>query len=251
MIEIEGEKMVTFTGLSIIIPTVDEMKAIAETLDIISRICRPEDITEILVIHSKDSTQAHLEVLRALAGQYGDYHVRVICQPDRGLGDALFYGCDISRGSHFLMIGADRENDTYALRDMLVLAKQHPDTVITSSRTLTKDGLREYPLSKRFLVRAFGVCTRIFFGSRQTDITYAYQITPKAVFDPSFFAADHKAFVLELALMADIRTIPVIEIPTRIARRKEGVSHSGFGYYACFAETAVNMFIKMKVGRGR
>ncbi len=85
------------------------------------------------------------------------------------------------------MIGADRENDVYAVERMLSLAKQRPDTVITTSRTLDPEGLHEYPLLKRLLGVAFRLFTRVCFDSRQTDITYAYQITPKAAFDPSFF----------------------------------------------------------------
>lgn len=241
--------MAEFTGLSIIIPTVDETRAIAQTVEIISKICSPGEVTEILVIHSRTSASEHIASLGLLARKYPAFGVRVLCQPGKGLGDALFYGCSISRGSHFFMIGADMENDTYALKKMLSLAKLHPDTVITASRTLEKDGLKDYSPFKRFLGGAFGVLARLFFGSKQTDITYAYQITPKRAFDVSFFDEDHGAFVLELALMADIKKIPVIEIPTKIYRRKEGVSHSGIKYYAGFAVTAVKMFLKMKAGR--
>ena len=238
-----------FTGLSIIIPTVDETRGIAETLEILGGICEKDDIAEILIVHSQDSSESHVSSLFSLAERFPELNVKVLAQPGKGLGDALFYGCCLSTGSHFLMIGADRENDPSAVKEMLALAKLHPDTVITTSRTIEKDGLREYSAFKRLLGSAFRVFTRVCFGSRQTDITYAYQITPKAVFDPSFFQPDHSAFVLELALMADVKKLPLIEIPTKIKKRKEGVSHSGVRYYLRFATTAVTMLMKMKVGR--
>ena len=175
-----------FTGLSIIIPTVDETRCISETMEIISGICEKDDIAEILIIHSRNSSIDHIRSLFSLAEKYSEWNVMVLSQPGSGLGDALFYGCCTCKGSHFLMIGADRENDTFALKKMLSLAKQHPDTVITTSRALEKDGLREYSFLKRLLCGMFRICARFFFGSRQTDITYAYQITPKAVFDPEY-----------------------------------------------------------------
>lgn len=240
-----------FTGLSIIIPTVDETRAAAETVDILTGICRVEDICEILFVHSASSSEEHIRALHDVALSHPDISVQVSSQPGRGLGDALYYGCTRARGSHLFMIGADLENDPYDLVPMLALAKEHPDTVITSSRKKKKDGMKEYSALKHFLSDVFDWLMKIFFGSRQTDVTYAYQITPAVYFDPSFFSGDHRSFVLELALMTDIRRLPFIEIPTKIARRREGVSHSGFGYYAGFVKTAVEMYKKMKAGNGR
>ena len=49
--------------------------------------------------------------------------------------------------------------------------------------------------------------------------------------------------------MADVERLPLMEIPTKINKRKEGVSHSGIRYYIGFAKAAVKMLIKKKVGR--
>lgn len=237
-----------FTGLSIIIPTVDETRSIAETVEMLHDICEKDDITEILIVHSQSSAESHIRSLFTLADRFSDLRVKVLPQPGKGLGDALFYGCNICTGSHFLMIGADGENDPCAVKEMLELAKLHPDTIITTSRTIEKNGLREYAFYKRVLSSIFRLFIRLFFGSRQTDITYAYQITPKAVFDPSFFQPDHSAFVLELALMADVKNLPLIEIPTRVNKRSEGISHSGIRYYFGFVKTALIILMRRKSG---
>ena len=105
-----------FTGLSIIIPTVDETRGVGETVEIISEICDKDDIAEILIIHSRNSSESHVGALCSLAARFSEWHVSVLVQPGTGLGDALFYGCSICKGSHFLMIGADREDDVFIVK---------------------------------------------------------------------------------------------------------------------------------------
>lgn len=243
--------MSTFSGLSVIIPTVDETNAIVKTVEIIEKICNEKDIKEILIIHSLKSTEAHINSLKKLSESKPHLNIKVLPQPGKGLGDALFYGCRISTASHFFMIGADLENDTYELKNLLELAKKNPDTVITTSRKKRKDGLKNYSRLKHILSDMFDLLMKIFFRSRQTDITYAYQITPKKYFDEKYFGEDHSAFILELALLTDIKKLPFIEVPTGIAKRQEGISHSGVSYYMGFVKAAVKLFLKTKAGEFR
>lgn len=240
--------MEQFTGLSIIIPTVDETESIAKTIDEIAGSCVPGDIREILIVYAGISSVEHIRAMQSLVPRYPELHVSVLPQPGKGLGDALYFGCTAASGSHFLMLGADRENDTSVIPEFISLASSHPDTVITSSRKKTKDGMREYSALKHLLSNIFDILMKIFFSSRQTDVTYAYQITPKRYFDEYRFMEDHNAFVLELALMTDIMKLPFIEVPTRISRRTEGVSHSGASYYLRFIPAAIKLFINRKAG---
>ena len=62
--------MSSFTGLSVIIPTVDETKALMETVKIITAICAPEDIKEILIIYSKAASSEHREAIAKLEKKY-------------------------------------------------------------------------------------------------------------------------------------------------------------------------------------
>ena len=241
--------MALFTGLSIIIPTVDETQAIAGTVEIIDGIVSPDEIREMIIIYSNRSDESHISALHELQSRYPALKIRVIPQKDSGLGNALYYGCSEARGSHFFIAGADMENEITDLRKMLDLSKKNPDAVISTSRKLTEDGFAEYPRYKRVLSDIFEFAVHILFATRQTDITYAYQITPKEYFNAFDFSENHSAFVLELALMTELCGYRFIEIPTKIHRRKEGISHSSVTYYVRFIGTALRMFIKHRLKR--
>ncbi len=69
-----------FTGLSIIIPTVDETRGVAETVEILDRICGADDVAEMLIIYSPLATESHIQSLFSLARQYPARHIKVLPQ---------------------------------------------------------------------------------------------------------------------------------------------------------------------------
>lgn len=234
-----------FTGISVIIPTIDEIEDVKEVVSIILSTCKKEDISDISLIYSPFSDDGFVNYLHSLKELYPDTVFNIACQPGRGVGDAVRYGITLSRGSHIVMIGADMENDPHDISVMARLSKEHPDKIITGSRNLHKEGFSEYPRIKTVINRAFQLFLKIFFRTKGTDVTYLFQSTPIDIIKEHKFLCP-EAFVLELALLAETKKLPSIEFPSKVYRRQHGSSHLTFRYYLGFIKAVFRIFFKSK-----
>ena len=234
-----------FTGIGVIIPTIDEIEDVKEVVSIILSTCKKEDIRDISLIYSPFSDDGFVNYLHSLKELYPDTVFNIACQPGRGVGDAVRYGITLSRGSHIVMIGADMENDPHDISVMARLSKEHPDKIITGSRNLHKEGFSEYPRIKTVINRAFQLFLKIFFRTKGTDVTYLFQSTPIDIIKEHRFLCP-EAFVLELALLAETKKLPSIEFPSKVYRRQHGSSHLTFRYYLGFIKAVFKIFFKSK-----
>lgn len=234
-----------FTGLSIIIPTIDEIEDVWKVVDIILSTCKKEDISDISLIYAPFSTKAFVDCLHRLKSAHPDTVFNISCQPGKGVGDAVQHGIALSRGSHITMIGADMENDPHDISVMAELSKKYPDHIITGSRNLEKDGFREYPKIKTLINRAFQLVLKILFHTKGSDVTYLFQSTPAGIIKEHNFICP-EAFVLELSLLAETNNLPSIEFPSKVFRRRHGSSHLRFRYYLGFMKAVFRIFFKNK-----
>lgn len=234
-----------FTGLSVVIPTIDEIEDIEEVLSIIINTCKKEDISDISLIYAPFSEKKFIEHLHSFKEAYPDTVFNIACQKGKGVGDAVRYGISMSRGSHIVMIGADMENDPHDICVMAELSKKHPDCIITGSRRLKKGGFSEYPRSKIFLNLAFQLVLKILFGTKGSDVTYLFQSTPVEIIRNHNFLCP-EAFVLELALLAETRRLPSIEFPSKVYRRQHGSSHLTFRYHIGFIKAVFRIFFRTR-----
>ncbi len=234
-----------FTGLSVIIPTIDEIEDIKEVIGIILRTCNKEDISDISLIYAPFSDEKFIEYLESFRKTYPDTVFNIACQPGKGVGDAVRYGITLSRGSHITMIGADMENDPHDIAVMAELSKKNPLHIITGSRNLVKDGFSEYPKGKSLINRAFQLVLKILFRTKGSDVTYLFQSTPAHIIKEHKFLCP-EAFVLELALLAETKNLPSIEFPSKVYRRRHGSSHLTFKYHLGFMKATFRIFFKTK-----
>jgi len=226
---------------SIVIPTIDE-EQVKDVIKCIADTCVPSDIAEIVVVYSKKTTEEFKEYLKSLKELFPELLLLAEEQPLSGPGDAAFYGCCKASGTHVVILGADMENDPNDISKMIALAKTVPDTIIKASRRLKKETFENYPKIKKVFNVAFQklICTA--FSSKQTDITYAYQLTPTRYLRQYPFMPDHRAFAIELALLPELYNIPYIEIPSSVGRRTSGRSHTDFKYYMGYLITGAKIF---------
>ena len=234
-----------FTGLSVIIPTIDEKEDIKEVIGIILGTCEKGDISDIGLIYSPHSEKEFAEYLESFRKLYPDTVFNIACQPGKGVGDAVRHGISLSRGSHITMIGADMENDPHDIAVMARLSKEHPDHVISGSRNLAKGGFSEYPKSKIFLNLAFQLVLKILFSTKGSDVTYLFQSAPAHIIKEHKFLCP-EAFVLELALLQETEGLPTIEFPSKVYRRKHGSSHLTFRYHLGFMKATFKIFFKRR-----
>ena len=105
-----------------------------------------------------------------------------------------------------------------------------------------KETFAKYPKLKKIFNVVFQRIMCIAFHSAQTDITYAFQLTPLRYLQQFTFMPDHGAFAIELALLPEIYGVPYIEIPSAVGRRTEGRSHTDFKYYFGYLKTGIKIY---------
>ncbi|MCH5199214.1 MAG: glycosyltransferase [Oscillospiraceae bacterium] len=226
---------------SVVIPTIDE-EQIRDVISVILSTCNSTDIKEIIIIYSKITPPDFIEYLLCLKDAFPKVKIIIEEQPNSGPGDAAFFGCSIAGGTHVVILGADMENDPGDICKMIELAKNSPDTIIKASRRLKKETFENYPKIKKIFNVAFQKLICAAFSSNQTDITYAYQLTPANYLKKFGFMPDHGAFAIELALLPELYNIPYIEIPSRVGRRTSGKSHTNFKYYLGYLITGAKIY---------
>lgn len=182
-----------------------------------------------------------MSYLNSLKAEFPEVLIRVICQTRPGVNAAVYEGFCSSQGDHVTVIGADMENDPRDIAKMIELAKIHPDAVITASRRLEKGDFEDYPFIKRCCNIAFQETVRLILHTKQSDITYLYQCTPKEWLYKYDFSDNINTFILALALVPEMYDVPFYEIPSRVGKREHGTSHLKLSYYAGFVKAVLKM----------
>ena len=179
--------------------------------------CRHEDVAEIKLIHNDDSTDNYIAYLRSFQALYPDY---------------------------VTAIGADMENDPRDIAAMIAMAKQHPGAIITASRRLRRGDFAEYPTVKHFFNIAFQTLLHLLIHTKQSDITYMFQCTPKELLYRYDFSDSVNTFILALALLPEMYDIPFYEIPSKVSTRKHGKSHLSIRYFVGFLKEVLRLIKK-------
>ena len=230
---------------SVVIPTIDELQ-IKDVIGSILNTNDAEDIAEIIVVYSKKTTPDFISYLDSLKSMFPKTLIRTEVQPGSGPGDAAFFGCERAVGTHAVILGADMENDPNDICKMAAIAKKDPDVIVKASRRLKKETFENYPKFKKIFNVAFQKLISAAFSSKQTDITYAYQLTPIKYIRENEFLPDHRAFAIELALLPETKNLPYIEIPSCVGRRTSGKSHTDLKYYMGYLITGAGIYIKSR-----
>ena len=206
--------------------------------------CSHEDIAEIKLIHDDRSTEDYISFLCALQPEFPEMKIEVIRQEKPGIGAAVYEGFYSATGDYVTAIGADMENDPRDIAAMIAMAKLHPGAVITASRRLRRGDFAEYPAIKRFFNLAFQTVLRVLLRTKQSDITYMFQCTPKELLYQYDFSDSVNTFILALALLPEMYDIPFYEIPSKVSTRKHGKSHLSIRYFVGFLKEVLRLIKK-------
>lgn len=235
--------------VSIFICAIDEYE-IEQVVNAILTTCDPADLEEINIIYSKNSPADYVAFCHALSEQSTSVKICAVPQPVDGLGEAVYYGYCISKGTHIIGTVADMQLSPYDIAKMIEKAKENPDIIITTSRRLGENGFdRDYAKSKAFFNSLFNLSARILMHSAQTDLTYPYQCMPAHCFHDYRFFKNHSGIMLEIAFLPELTGIGFIEIPSALSSRQSGKSHSGFRYYLHLLICYIKLLLKRRVAK--
>jgi len=197
--------------VSVVIPTLNEEKNIAELLrklrDELARYSH-----EIIVVdgHSRDKTVS-------IARHFG---VKILYD-NHGKGSALIKGMYAAKGSIIVSMDADLSNKPKEI-PLLVTGIESGYDVCMGSRFLTGGGSEDMPLLRVFGNKVFVLLVNLLYGTRYTDLCYGYRSFSRRALKS--MKLDEKGFGIEteISIKAKKSGLKVLEIPSYEKRRGAG-----------------------------
>jgi len=221
-----------FTGVSVIIGTKNETNLLEETVRVICGTCRAADVTEIILVTCAASTPENKRTAEKLRDSAGEIPVVVYEQIRPGVGMACREAFGLARGSHVITMAADCEMDPRAVAVMIERAKELPGSIITTSRRIEGGGFDGYNRVKQTFSFFFQKMLRVVYGTKLTDITNCYQISPTPLMRAINFEEDRHPFFLESNLKPMKLGVHFMEIPCMWRRRNDG--NQKISFFHCF-----------------
>jgi Glycosyl transferase family 2 len=216
-----------FESATIVLPVVNETTSLKQTVDIILRDVKQEDIKEFLVVTCKKTTAEARAVATGLQKELGDLLVAHE-QKLPFLGGAMREAFGLARGSHVIMMASDLETDPKDVAVLIAEAKKKPAAIITASRWQTGVQFHGYSKIKLFCNWIFQRSFSLLYGTRLTDLTFAYRIFPTKLVQAIHWEDLRHSFLFETLVKPLRLSVPVVEIPSTWRARTEGVSQNTF-----------------------
>lgn len=219
--------MQPFKNVSIILPVINETYSLRQTVKIIQDTCNASDISEFVIVICERTTVESLSVCNSLISNLGK-NCRLHKQTLPFIGGAMREAFDLACGSHTIMMSTDLETDPNVVQEFIRLAKENPSSIITASRWIKGGGFVGYSRVKLAANYLFQKMFAFLYGSKLTDLTYAYRIFPTPLIQAIKWSELKHPFFLETILKPLQIGIKVIEIPTVWNARTEGISQNPF-----------------------
>lgn len=237
-----------FSGVSILIPAMDETYSLTQTVDIIMDTCDHDDITEIIMLLCERSTKETWKTAEDLVEKYKDKTgIFIHKQTLPFVGGALREGIELVKGSHLIMMSSDLETDPNNIHDFIALSKENPNKIITASRWIKGGGFEKYNKVKWLCNMIFQKMIGALFLTSLSDLTYDYRIFPSSLMKHINWEELKHPFFLETALKPIRLGTKFIEIPSQWKARTEGESQNSFWANFMYFKTAWHIrFLKKK-----
>ena len=213
-------------SVSVILPVMNETVSLRETVDIILRDAR-DWVCEFLVIVCGRTTPQAMETVAQLQDEHGALVV-VHNQRLPFLGGAIREAFDLARGSHVVLMASDLETDPNLVRKMIEVETQNPAGIVTASRWIAGGSFQGYSKIKLVLNWFFQRFFSLMYGTRLSDMTYAYRIMPTRLVQSIRWEELRHPFLFESMIKPLRLGVPVVEVPAVWVARKEGDSQNPF-----------------------
>ena len=216
-----------FESATIVLPVVNETTSLKQTADIILRDVPREKIRELLIVTCKKTTPEARAVATQLQKELG--RLVVIHEQELPfLGGAMREAFNLARGSHVIMMASDLETDPKDVAVLIAEAQKNPAAIITASRWQAGVQFHGYSKIKLICNWIFQRSFSVLYGTRLSDLTFAYRIFPTRLVQAIRWEDFRHSFLFETLVKPLRLGVPVVEIPSTWRARTEGVSQNTF-----------------------
>ncbi len=245
-----SEEQVKEMRISFILPVVDEVEALKETVIIILELVG-EYVCEILIITGRITTKNSLETIRQLEIENKGV-IRVLQQEMQGLGGAMRKALDEVAGTYVMLMASDLETDPKLIMEFIRRMERGDCDIVAASRWLVGGGFEGYGRIKVILNWGFQRIFRVLYGVRLTDLTFAYRLYRREALEGIKWEETKHSFLLECLLKPLRLGYRVVEIPCEWKKRTEGESHGSIWQMFKYVSLAVRVrFMGLEKDRQR
>ena len=216
-----------FESATIILPVINETTSLTQTVDILLRDVKREDIRELLIVVCQKTTPEAMAVISGIQQRLGDL-VLVLHQQRPFLGGALRDGFDAARGSHIIIMGSDLETNPNEVPALIAAARKDPSSVVSTSRWISGGSFHGYSRIKLICNWIFQRFFSVLYLTRLSDMTFGFRILPTQLVRAIRWEELRHPFNLECIVKPLRLGVPVSEIPTTWYARIEGESQNPF-----------------------
>ena len=198
----------------------DEINSLKKTIKILERIKVKK---EYLIIFSQKFTP--LIVKKELLYLKSKYkNLNFFPQKRPFVGGAIDLGIKNSKNKYLAIMAADLETNPYELKNMILMSKKNPQSIISADRWISKKGFSNYGIVKFLANFFFQKLIKLFFSYEILDFTFAYRVYPSKVFKGYKINELRHGFALEMLLIPIKKGYNVVTIPAKWKKRTEGNS---------------------------
>jgi len=215
------------TSVTIVLPVMNETASLKQTIDVILRDVPKEFIQEILIVVCEKTTAPAMAAVTELQQQFNGLVV-VHHQQLPFLGGAVREAFERSRGSHVIMMASDLETDPKDVRILIEQTRKNPGGIVTASRWQNAGHFQGYSKIKLACNWLFQRFFSMLYGTRLTDMTFAYRIFPTKLVQAIQWEELRHPFLFETLVKPLRLGVPVTEIPSVWRARTEGESQNPF-----------------------
>lgn len=215
-----------FESASVILPVLNETYSLQQTVDIIEATCA-RDVGEYIIVVCERTEPESLAICREITQKLG-VRCSLHFQKRPFVGGAIRDGFDLAQYSHVVMMSSDLETDPALVQTLIMMAKAHPDDITTASRWIEGGKFEGYSQVKLVANYIFQKMFSLLYGTRLTDLTYAYRIFPRSLVRGIQWQELKHPFFLETAIKPLRLGVSICEIPAVWRARTEGESVNPF-----------------------
>lgn len=207
---------------SIIIPAHNEEENIPVLMKNLLTFIKRKKLKAEIILIDDNSTDSTPEICEKFAKEYDNVYT-IHRTKNRGMGNSLKEGTRQAKTDVIVWLMADLADDLNIIPKFLDKIKNGADMVFGSR--YVKDGSSgDLSLFKRIASNGFSLMSRLFIGIEVHDITNAFRVFRKEVFNSLELESGGFGISPEFALKVHLAGYKLDEVPTVYSNRKRGTA---------------------------
>lgn len=229
-----------FKNLTIMMGAVTETDSLRDTVNTILKVCKAEDLKEIIICYADRTTPETLAVIEEIKNNEDEVPIVVIKQKRPFMGcinDAI----DIAEGSHCMLVASDGALDLTTIPTLIEKTKKDPKTIHSLSRWMKGCKFYGYGKGRKILNFCAQKFLAVLYMRNMTDFTIPVQTVPTKLYKSIRFEEMGFPFLVEMVLKPIRLGYKFTETPTNCYSRKEGKSSNSAKQTFSYLKTALHV----------